>query len=86
MGGRPVRKVDPLGTSHPSVVGRSEAKRSKCFDVPPGTLGLKDLVLRLLGELPSAENSYLVQVHISFLDSLHPTTTLGYRSNISDPP
>lgn len=84
MGGRHVWKVDPLGTSYPSGVGRSEAK-SRCFDVPPGTLGLKDLVLRLLGELPSAENSYLVQVHISFLDSLHPTT-LGYRSNISDPP
>lgn len=45
MGGRHVWKVDPLGTSHPSWVGRSKAKRSRCFDVPLGTLGLKDLVL-----------------------------------------
>lgn len=44
MGGRHVWKVDPLGTSHPSWVGRSKAK-SRCFDVPLGTLGLKDLVL-----------------------------------------
>lgn len=57
MGGRYVWKVDPLGTSHPSWVGRSKAKRSRRFDVPLGTLGLKDLVLSLLGEVPSAENS-----------------------------